>query len=379
VAGSDDPGPSGTGEATGPGRTDAAATEVLAVERYAAVQAILEDTAGFTAVGAIDCGQRRPLIPLQSSPADHPRHRAALESALGSRVVAQLEPRLRAVADELVDGFEPRGEVDMNAAVSKPFPVWTLMTLLGLPRGDHDTIRGFHDGILGPHLDVVDGCPVASPAEVGDRIYEYFDSVVAGKRRSPGPDLISTLQRASRSSRMSDDEIVDACYLLVLAGIDPVARALACSIAYFAGRPEERAQAVADPRQLRRTIEELLRWGTSVEVLTRLATGRGAVDGELIQSGRRVTCALGSANRDPDAFEHPAEVDPDRRRAHLAFGTGAHQCVGAHLARLQIRLVVEQLHRRLPDHRLAGPSVDVDPSVLTADDPLLVTFRPPRA
>lgn len=335
---------------------------------------MLDDAATFTTVGAIDCGQKRPLIPLQSSPSDHPRHRAALESVLGSRTMSQIEPGLRARANALIDSLATSGDVDINAAISKPFPVWTLMMLLGLPDRDHATIRGFHDGILGPFPDNVGAEEIESPNDVGERIYEYFGSLVRDRRTSPGPDLISELQAHSGSPGMSDDEIIDACYLLVLAGVDPVARALACSIAYFASRPDERARTVADPRRLRRMIEELLRWGSSVEALTRIATSEASISGESVQSGRRVTCELSTANRDPAVFDRPAEVDVDRRQPHLAFGSGPHHCIGAHLARLQIRVVLEELHRRMPEHRLSGTSVALDPSGLTADDRLEIAF-----
>lgn len=347
----------------------------LIVRSYAGVQAVLDDVEGFTAVGAIDCGQRRPLIPLQSSLSDHPRHRAAVESVLSSRMMTELEPTLRDLANELIDSFADAGEVDINSAVSRPFPVRALTVLLGLPASEHVTIRSFHDGILGPFPEPPAAGAVESPADVGHRIYRFFHPLVNHRRTSPGPDLISSLQaQPSEGSWLSDDEIVDVCYLLVLAGIDPVARALACSIAFFASRPVERAQAMASSRRLRRMVEELLRWGSSVDVLTRVATGDGAIDGDHVLPGRRVRCALAVANRDPDAFDRPAEVDPDRRQPHLAFGSGPHRCVGAHLARLQIRVVLEELHRRLPDHRLAPSSVGVDPASLTPDEHLDLVF-----
>ena len=345
------------------------------VSGYEDVRAVLRDPVVFSTEGdAIDCGQQRPLIPLQSPPEEHSRYRSVLEAAFSPKVVAALDSELRRHANHLIDGFAGDGRVEFNAAFSRPFPVLALLALLDLPVGDRDRIRAFHDRILHPgdvgDLDV-------HRRRVGEEVYRYFEPVVAARRDDPGGALISALQHPEGDGEpFSDDEVVDVCYLLVLAGIDPVGGALAGIVAYLGADPVLRTALLEDPASLRRAIEELLRWGSSVKAIARVVTTAATVDGYALSPGDRIGCALSAANRDPALFDRPDVVDLERRGTpHLTFGVGPHHCVGAHLARLQLRVALEELHRRLPDHRL-DPAADarVDPATIGAHDELHLVF-----
>ena len=349
---------------------------------YRDVKAVLSDAHRFTAGrDALDLGQRRPLLPLQAEPEQHAQVRALLEPLFSPGSTARRERSLRGHAARLLADFSPHGPDDVNAGFARWFPFCALVDVLGLPPGDIPMLRDLHDGILGP------GAwerPDAERTAVGDEIYAYFDRAVAERRRADGPDLIASLHAARRSGLgMEESEIVDTCYLLLLAGIDPVAHAIAGLVAVLAPLGEDRADLLADAARFRRMVEELLRWGAVVKVLTRVATTDAVVGDQTVREGARVSCALHRANRDPSAFAAPDDFVPARpSAAHLTFGAGPHRCIGAHLARLQLRVAATELESRLPGYRLAeGQSIDA--AAITAADGLLLTYdrlseaRPP--
>lgn len=357
------------------------------VERYDDVRAVLRDPARFTVTGdALECGQRRPLLPLQATPEEHPRVRSPLEEFFTPAHLARFEPALRAQAARLVEGFGPDGRVEFNAAFARPYPVAALAVLLDLPVDDVPLLSGFHDGILAPPpVEDLD----AHRHRVGERIYGYFTPVVAARRVADGTgpdgtgpdgavDLVRFLQRwDGPSGPMTDDEIVDTCYLLVLAGIDPVARALGAAVALLARDAAGRAALVADATSLRRTTEELLRWGGVVKVLTRITADDAVIGDTAVPAGRRLGCSLHAANHDPSVFPDPDRFDPSRPPGrHLTFGSGPHHCVGAHLARLQVRIALEELERLVPDLRPDPAADPVDPATVEPHDVLPLVFGP---
>jgi cytochrome P450 len=339
--------------------------EVTKFERYRDVRAVLRDAAALTTRGLLDLGQQRPVLPLQVDGDEHARVRRLLEPVFAPAATADREASLRRHVGHLL-GEHPAGTtVDVNAALCRWLPVLALTDLLDLPIDDAPLLLGFHHGILGPDADP------DQRERVGEEIYAYLDPIVAGRRGETGPDLIR--QAHDAGTGLTADEIVDCCYLLLLAGIDPVADALAKSIAYLASRPALRAELVGDPAALRRTTDEILRWGAPVVSLGRIADRDTEIGGRPVAAGQAVVCDIRTANRDPDVFADPDRFDSGRgSRAHLSFGAGPHRCIGAHLARLQLRVAIEELHRRHPDHGLAPTAEAVDPAQLRVADPLLI-------
>lgn len=347
------------------------------VTTFDEVLSVLRDPVSFTLEGdALECGQRRPLIPLQSGPSEHAVHRALVGDALNRAATAVLEPTVRQRANELIDDFADERDVDVNARYSRLIPVVVLLDLLGLPLTDAEVIRGFHDGIL----QNTDAAALATRDRIAAEVYDYFGPVVAARRTDidGGDDLIRCLQRSRTDGwSLSDDQIVDVCFLLVLAGVDPAGNAIACGAGLLAQRPELRAQLDRNPSLWRRTIEELLRWGSVVAAIARVATTDAVIGDQAIAAGQRVGCGLAVANRDASVFPHPNEFDPSRPlRTHLAFGAGPHHCIGAHLARTQVQVALQELQSRFPDYRLdpAGPP-RLDAATLRSTDPLRLTLR----
>ncbi len=360
-----------------PGRTTPVTSgESVVLDRHATVRQALEDVESFTTVGVIDCGQSAPLLPLQTSPSDHPRIRRALDTALTPQRVAALEPVLRQRARDLAAPLAARGGGDVASSVARWLPVHALVELLGLPSDDAGRLRDLHDRVLGPGAADRDGVAAAGP-----EIESYFSEVVAARRGQSGTDLVRALSTPEdRALALSDDEVASVCYLLLLAGIDPVATAIGAAAAHLAVAPHH--QAVVDSaRDLRRYVEELLRWSAPVVALPRRCVSDAEVGGVTVPAGAALECRVAAANRDPAAFEAPDDFRPGRRERHLAFGAGPHHCAGVHLARLQVALAIEELVRALPGFRPDPAHETPDPARLAAGDPVVVVAgggRPPQ-
>jgi cytochrome P450 len=300
---------------------------------------------------AIDIGNIRPLIPLQIDPPDHVKFRRLLDPLFSPKEVAKLEPEVRRLVNELIDAFEADGECEFSDQFAIPLPCTVFLALLGLPLEDLDLFLRFKNSIIRPGGS--DGDEMRSiQRAAGTEIYAYFQSVVDARRAEPRDDLISGFIAAEVDGhRLSDNDILDICYLFLLAGLDTVTASLTCAVAYLAGHPDRRDAIAADPALVPAAVEELLRWESIVPGVPRVALNDIEISGETVRAGESVMCMIGAANIDPDEFPDADVVDLERTaNRHLAFGGGLHRCLGSHLARLEMRVALEELHRRLPDY-----------------------------
>jgi cytochrome P450 len=302
---------------------------------------------------AIDIGNVRPLIPLQIDPPDHVKFRRLLDPLFAPKEVARLEPEVRRLVNELIDGFETTGECELSTDFAIPLPCTVFLALLGLPIEDLDLFLRFKDSIIRPRGDTPEAAKEVQCA-AGQEIYAYFQGVIDARRVEPRDDLISGFIEAEvDGQRLSDNDILDICYLFLLAGLDTVTASLTCAVAYLARHPDRRDALSADLSLVPAAVEELLRWETPVPGVPRVAITDVEIGGEQVRAGDAVMCLLGSANVDPSEFPDPDVVDLERpANRHLAFGGGLHRCLGSHLARLEMRVALEELHRRLPDYAI---------------------------
>jgi cytochrome P450 len=298
---------------------------------------------------AIDIGNVRPLIPLQIDPPDHVKFRRLLDPLFSPKEVAKLEPAVRRLVNELIDEFEAAGECEFSEQFAIPLPCTVFLALLGLPIEDLELTLRFKDAIIRPG-----GGDQAKKiqAAAGQEIYAYFQKVVDARRAEPRDDLISGFILAEvDGQRLSDNDILDICYLFLLAGLDTVTASLTCAIAYLAVHPDRRDAIAADPALVPAAVEELLRWESIVPAVPRVAMSDIEISGETVRAGEPVMCMIGAANIDPGEFAGADVVDLERPgNRHLAFGGGVHRCLGSHLARLEMRVALEELHRRIPDY-----------------------------
>jgi cytochrome P450 len=304
-------------------------------------------------------GTERPMIPQQVDPPAQTRYRRLLDPHFSRRKMEELAPAIRSQANDLIDGFEARGSCEFDSEFAVPLPCGAFLSLLGLPLTDLGAFLEIKDDIIRPgRRKGVAFLPIpeatAIRAEAGRRIYGYFEEVIDDRTATPRGDLLSSLVHAEiDGEKLSRTEILDICFLLLIAGLDTVTATLGCNIAYLAAHPEQRQRLVRDPSLIPGAVEELLRWETPVVAVPRIAKQDLTLHGAEIAKGSIVTFLLGAANADDAHFTDAERVDFARERnIHLAFGAGPHRCLGSHLARMELLVALEECHRRIPDYSI---------------------------
>jgi cytochrome P450 len=323
---------------------------------------------------AVRIGQVRPLIPLQLDPPDQLAYRKLLDPLFAPKRVAQLEAPVRELARTMVEGVAEDGRCNFNRAIAEPFPSMVFLELLGLPVSLTDEFIALKDGIIRPTGATAEERE-AVVAETGQRIYAVLEEVLDARTQDPQDDFISGFLTAEvEGRRLSRDEVVDICYLFFLAGLDTVTASLDCMLAFLAQHPDHRRQVAEDRGVVPRAVEELLRWETPVPGVVRRTTRDAELSACPIPAGTQVFLLLGSANTDESVWDRADEVDFDREvNRHLAFGGGVHRCLGSHLARLELRVMLEEWHARVPDYALPpGTVLDYSAGIRQIDDLPLV-------
>ena len=340
----------------------------IIVSSRAAVEEILRQPDVFSSnTNAHDLKAKRPLIPLQIDPPDHKKYRKILDPLFAPQRMKLLEESTTALVNELIDRLIDDDEIDFSQQFSTPFPSQVFLTLFGLPHDQLPRFLQLKDGAIRP--DQVIGQPFGHPEteayqqQTADAIYAYFEDVIAQRRAdaSTRDDLLSHfLTTEIDGEKLSHEEILDICFLFLIAGLDTVTASLDCIFAYLSAHPEARHKIVSDPDAVPAMLEELLRWETPVMGCARVAT-QDTVLGDLeIAKGEQVMGLLLAANIDPTEFSDADQLVWDRdANRHLAFGGGVHRCLGSHLARLELRIALREWHARIPDYRIK-PGVELN-------------------
>jgi cytochrome P450 len=302
-------------------------------------------------------GQARPMIPLESDPPDHTKYRQILAPVFSPAGAAALKPDIRRAVNQLIDGFIERGSADLIADFSAQLPPIVFLRFMQWPLEDAPKFLDWTEKIIRGDKGVVDDATIREQA--GMELYGYFTRVLADRSSNPGDDFISHLLTASFGGEraLTPDEVLDIIFNFLIAGLDTTNAAIGNAFAYLATHPEQRDRLVAEPALIPSSIEEFLRWDSL------LATGRTVTRdvtfrGKQMRKGDRVMVLYGSASRDETRFDRADEVILDRNpNRHFGFGVGPHRCPGSHVARVELQIAFEELHRRLPDYRLAPGAV----------------------
>jgi cytochrome P450 len=345
------------------------------------VDQVLRDPELFASSTSHDLKTKRPLIPLQIDPPDHRKYRKLLDPLFAPQRMKALEGSTTALVNELIDGFIGETEIDFSRQFSTPFPSQVFLTLFGLPMADLPAFLKMKDGTIRP--DHVVGQELGHPETeayqqaTADSIYAYFEDVIAARTgNDPGDDLLSHFLTVEvDGDRLSHEEILDICFLFLIAGLDTVTASLDCFFGYLAEHPDTRRKLVDEPDATATMIEEMLRWETPVMGCARVATRATVIDGFEIDAGEQVMGLLGAANVDEAEFTNAGELVWDRdANRHLAFGGGIHRCLGSHLARLELRVALREWHRRIPDYSIKpGTELNYTAGIRTLDGfPMLI-------
>jgi cytochrome P450 len=284
---------------------------------------------------------------------DHRRLRRLVTKAFTPKMVEQLRPRIQAIADELLDAVEERGEMDLSADYAFPLPITVIAEMLGVPPADHARFQEWSDAIITPALD--DEALERASAQMGDFV-AYLTALFAARRAEPGDDLVSALLAArDEEDALSEAELFGTVVLLIVAGHETTVGLIGNAVVSLLANPDQLELVRADPSLVRGAVEEVLRYEGPVErTLNRWAATDVELGGQTIRRGDLVIAILNAADRDPERFPEPDHLDLCRADTkHLAFGRGSHYCLGAPLARLETEIALETLFRRLPGLRLA--------------------------
>jgi hypothetical protein len=273
---------------------------------------------------------------------EHTRLRRLLGRAFTPRRVEALRPEVTRIADELAADLP--AEADLVAGFAVPLPIRVICALLGVDPADVTDFRAWSDAVLMP-------TDSGAAREAMRSLYGYLASLIAVKRADPGDDLLSVV-----APELTDDELLSAAFLLLLAGYENVVYALGNGLVELLARPSLRASLVASPSLLASTVDEILRHASPLQLAIRRFPVENLVIGDVeIPAGDTVMLAVASAHRDPSAFTSPDTFDPERGdNPHVAFGHGPHFCLGAPLARLELEVGLGTLLRRFPGMVAAG-------------------------
>ena len=297
---------------------------------------------------------------LQMDEPEHAAYRAVAQPSLSPAALAAMEPWLDERAEHIVSRVAGRSEAfDFTKDIAVPFSIRGIMRLLGLPEADDDLILKLSWGLVGPEDPVrrLADHPTAAICRAGLGFQSYFDPVAADRRTCPRHDLSSVIATAKvHGEPMPDYERFSYYTMIATGGHDTIAFCLSGGMHALVEHPDQLAGLRADPDLIDTAIEEMLRWTTPGRHIVRTATEDVELGGQTIRAGEAVALFFNSANRDESVFADADQFRIDRRpNPHLAFGLGRHHCIGAHMARLEMRALLKALLPRLESAELAAP------------------------
>jgi cytochrome P450 len=272
-----------------------------------------------------------------------------------------IEDDIAARANRFIDTFVDRGSCHFTDELAVPFPSAVFLGLMGLPWEDLDTFLRMKDGIIRPGGATIMEAENVDPEErariqneTALEIYDYFNAILDEREREPRGDIMSGfLSTEMDGSRLTREDILDICFLFLIAGLDTVTDSLTCFFAFLAQNPDHRSQIVKDPSVIPAAVEELLRWESPVPGVPRMAVADAEVAGCPVKAGTLMMASIGAANVDPAQFGDPMTVRFDRAsNPHIGFGGGVHRCLGSHLARRELRVMLREWHKRIPNYSL---------------------------
>lgn len=329
------------------------------VTRHADVRTVLADPRFSRAAAVGDHVPRTVAVGLPRTsmlsmdPPDHSRLRRRVAHAFTVRRIESLRPRIQEIVNDLLDTMIASGEqADLTTALTWPLPITVICEMLGVPIDDRERFTAWVDGLL----------MLSDPEQseqAREELGDYLAGLIALRRTTPTDDLLGELASGDQDDQLTEEELVSLGISLLSAGQEATANQIGNFVYTLLTQPGLWRQLKADPSLLPGAVEELFRFipNSATAGFTRIAKEDVELGGQTIRAGDAVVSELGLANRDPEVFERPEEIDFHRGQIpHVTFGYGIHHCLGAQLARVELRVALETLINRLPDLRLAVPA-----------------------
>ena len=292
-----------------------------------------------------------------NDPPAHTRVRRLIMGALSPRAIAEMEPALRALVDRLLDALASKGEVDLIADFAAAIPIEVIGNLLDVPPDEREPLRGWSLAVLGALEPVIGAEALARGNEAVREFLAYLETLVARRRAKPGDperDVLTRLiQGETGGERLTEKELLHNCIFLLNAGHETTTNLIGNGLVTLARYPSEKTRLIENPALIKTAIEEMLRYESSNQLGNRMTTQPVELGGVELAPGTPVTLCIGAANRDERQFENAEAFDISRSpNRHLAFGTGAHQCAGMALARLEGAVAISGFMARFPRYAL---------------------------
>jgi cholest-4-en-3-one 26-monooxygenase len=356
-----------------------------AVARFEDVRAVSLDQATFSSWRGgvmlrdfpedLLAAQRETLPGMQSG--RHGKHRRLVSGAFAPRIMRGLEPRIRDLTRRILDPVAPRGACDFVTAIASELPAQVICELIGIPAEDRGKIVAWSNAMVG--IDDPEYASGSADAPLASmQLYAYANELAEARRKAPRDDVVSLLLDAEvDGERLGEAQFNAFMLVLSVAGNETTRNAISGGLLTLFEHPAERARLQSDPSLFPTLADEILRWVSPVMHFRRTAERDVELGGQHVRAGDKVVVWYVSANRDEAAFSHPDRFDVGRTpNEHVAFGFGAHFCLGATLARLEIQILFEELFRRLPDIAAAGPAVRMRGNHIAGIKHLPVEFTP---
>jgi cytochrome P450 len=343
----------------------------LFLTRHRDLEAIYKDTARFSSDKKVEFApkygdgsllfQHHTTSLVFNDPPLHTRVRRLIAGALNPRAISEMEPALITLVDRLLDQMQARGAADLVEDFASAIPIEVIGNLLAIPHAERDPLRGWSLAILGA-LE-----PVLSPQvqQHGERavadFLDYLRRLVAERRQHPGDperDVLTRLiQGEASGERLSEIELLQNCIFILNAGHETTTNLIGNGLELLLRFPREKQRLIDDPLLIKPAIEEFLRFESSNQLGNRGVAVDTELDGVALPKGTLITLCIGAANRDPEQFTHPEQLDIGRSpNRHLAFASGAHACAGLNLARLEGRIAIGRFLARFPNFTATGPA-----------------------
>ena len=353
------------------------------ISKYEDVEYVSKHQELFTSAKGV-----RPTIPTKIGLIDEaePRHgqlRKLLNKGFTPRMVTKLEETFRRLTKKAIDAVVRDGQCDFVESISVPLPLWLIASMIGIPEEDYDQFHQWSDAMISAEGNL-DNREIAVKAAHAYVAYaNYITPIIEDRRENPRDDLVSILASAKNEGMLENydqtelgidvadvnmdlhnDELIKLMVILLVAGNETTRNGLSGGMQLLIENPDQRRKLIENPGLMKTACEEIVRLASPVRSFSRTVLQDTELRGRQLEAGQKVLMLYPSANRDEDVFENPNEFRIDRPPQQLGFGVGSHFCLGANLARMELRVVFEEVLRRMPDLEYAGDGPVLQPSSL---------------
>jgi len=322
--------------------------------------------------------EQQRMMMLQMDPPNHTKLRLLVNKGFTPRMIGRLHDRVREIASDIVDGIAERGECDFVVDVAAELPLQVIAEMMGVPSRDRQKMFDWSNRMIGSE-DPEYSVSVEEAMSAATEMFAYANELATHKRANPSDDIISVLLQAEVGGEQLSDIEFDLFFeLLAVAGNETTRNLISHGMLALIEHPDERRKLLDDPALLPSAVDEMLRYASPVMYMRRTAQDDVELHGQTIKKGDKAALWYIAGNHDPDVYKEPHRFDVGRAgNEHIAFGGGGpHFCLGTHLARLEIRVMFEELLARMPEMDFAGPVERLRSNFINGIKHMPVEFAP---